>query len=368
MIAFWIAAALLSAAVAILIVLRAARAEARKPDEDPTLAVYRRQLSELDELAARGLLPDSERRSARTEAARRLLAAADAAPAAAGSGRSGRTGVIVAAALVPLVAVAAYLFVGSPQTPDQPYVRRLAAWTEEANSNDTAGQLTPPEMAAVLRTVVAKRPSDPMPLVYLAHAEVDADDMVAAEQDLRKAIALDPSRGELWQLLGETITMQAGDDLSPEARTAFERALALDPKLPAAHFYLGRAKIAGGDVSGGLAEWTILLGMIPAANPAHAALERQIAAVRTSGALPVSQDQQASGVDQQAMIRAMVARLAARLKAAPDDPQGWGRLIRSYAVLGDETDRAAAASQAQAQFRNRPEALAQVQQAEAAPQ
>jgi cytochrome c-type biogenesis protein CcmH len=368
MIAFWIAAALLSAAVAILIVLRAARAQARKPDEDPTLAVYRRQLSELDELSDRGLLPASERRSARTEAARRLLAAAEAAPGAAGSGRSGRTAVIVAAALVPLFAVAAYLFVGSPQTPDQPYARRLATWTAEANSNDTAARLTAPEMAAVLRTVVAKRPTDPMALVYLAHAEVDSDDPTAAEQDLKKAIALDPSRGELWQLLGETITIQAGDDLSPEARAAFERALLLDPKLPAPHFYLGRAKIAGGDVSGGLAEWSTLLGMIPADSPAHAALQRQIAAVQASGALPVSQDQQPSGADQQAMIRAMVARLAAQLKAEPNDPEGWGRLIRSYAVLGDEPDRAAAASQAEAQFKSRPDALAQVQQAEAAPQ
>jgi cytochrome c-type biogenesis protein CcmH len=368
MIAFWIAAALLSAAVAILIVLRAARAQARQPDEDPTLAVYRRQLSEIDDLAARGLLPDSERRSARTEAARRLLAAADATPGAGPPGRSGRTAVIVAAALVPLLAVATYLFVGSPQTPDQPYARRLAVWTDDASSNDTAARLTAPEMAAVLRGVVAKRPTDPMPLVYLAHAEVDSDDPVAAAQDLKKAIALDPSRGELWQLLGETLTMQAGDDLSPEARTAFERALVLDPKLPAPHYYLGRAKIAGGDVSGGLAEWSTLLGMMPADSPAHAALQREIAAVRTSGTLPVSQDQQASGADQQAMIRAMVARLAARLKAQPDDPEGWGRLIRSYAVLGDETDRAAAANAAEAQFKNRPDAMAQVVQAEAAPQ
>ena len=75
MIVFWVAAALLSVAVAVLIVLRAARAADRLPAVDPTLAVYRRQLSEIDDLADRGLLAQTERRSARTEAARRLLTA-----------------------------------------------------------------------------------------------------------------------------------------------------------------------------------------------------------------------------------------------------------------------------------------------------
>jgi cytochrome c-type biogenesis protein CcmH len=366
MIAFWIAAALLSAAVAVLIALRSARAQGRELNKDPTLAVYRRQLAEIDDRASRGLLPDAERRSARTEAARRLLAAADAAPPTRGTGRSGRAAVIVVAAVTPVVALAAYLVVGSPQTPDQPFARRLAAWTEEASNNDTVQRLTAPELAAVLRTVVAKRPADPAPLVYLAHAEVDSGDPVAAEQDLRKAIALDPKRGELWQLLGETIAMQAGDDPSPEARAAFERAIALNPQLPAAHFYLGRAKIAGGDVKGGLAEWTVLLAMLPSADPGRAALQEEIAAVQKAGALP-SDDQSATD-DQQGMIRAMVARLAARLKAQPDDPEGWGRLIRSYAVLGDETDRMAAMQAAHDQFQSRPDAWARVEQAEAAPQ
>ncbi|HXQ12080.1 MAG TPA: c-type cytochrome biogenesis protein CcmI [Caulobacteraceae bacterium] len=365
MIAFWIAAALLSAAVAVLIVLRSARAQARGPGEDPTLAVYRRQLSEIDDLAARGLLPAAERRSARAEAARRLLAAADAAPAAS-AGSGGRAAVIMVAVTAPLVALAAYLVVGSPQTPDQPYARRLAAWMEAASNNDTAQRLTSPELAAVLRMVVAKRPADPVPLVYLAHAEVDSGDPVAAEQDLKKAIALDPKRGELWELLGETIAMQAGDDLSPEAREAFERAIALNPELPAAHFDLGRAKIVGGDVKGGLAEWNALLALLPAASPARAALQQQIAAVQKTGALPP--DDQTSDGDQQGMIRAMVARLAARLRAQPNDPEGWGRLIRSYAVLGDEPDRMAAMQTAHAEFQNRPDAWARVEQAEASPQ
>ena len=37
----------------------------------------------------------------------------------------------------------------------------------------------------------------------------------------------------------------------------------------------------------------------------------------------------------------MVARLAARLKADPNDAPGWRRLIRAYTVLG-QTDKAKA--------------------------
>src|SRR5262249_22082836 len=36
-----------------------------------------------------------------------------------------------------------------------------------------------------------------------------------------------------------------------------------------------------------------------------------------------------------AMIRAMVEGLAERLKTQPDDLEGWRRLARSYAVLGE---------------------------------
>ena len=37
------------------------------------------------------------------------------------------------------------------------------------------------------------------------------------------------------------------------------------------------------------------------------------------------------------MIEGMVSRLAERLKAEPDDVEGWLRLIRSYVVLGRAT-------------------------------
>jgi len=44
--------------------------------------------------------------------------------------------------------------------------------------------------------------------------------------------------------------------------------------------------------------------------------------------------------DQQQMIRGMVDNLDAKLKADPNNFEGWVRLVRSYAVLNDK-DRAA---------------------------
>jgi cytochrome c-type biogenesis protein CcmH len=49
------------------------------------------------------------------------------------------------------------------------------------------------------------------------------------------------------------------------------------------------------------------------------------------------------------MIEQMVAGLDERLRQAPDDPEGWKRLVRSYMVLGrteqarDALERGAAA-------------------------
>ena len=54
---------------------------------------------------------------------------------------------------------------------------------------------------------------------------------------------------------------------------------------------------------------------------------------------PSAEDIEAAGEmsaeDQQAMIRGMVESLAERLQDAPDDPEGWRMLARSYGVLGE---------------------------------
>ena len=62
-----------------------------------------------------------------------------------------------------------------------------------------------------------------------------------------------------------------------------------------------------------------------------------------------------------AMIEGMVGQLAARLAAAPDDPAGWARLVRSYMVLGRPDDAAAALASARTALAGNAEGLATVE-------
>jgi cytochrome c-type biogenesis protein CcmH len=53
----------------------------------------------------------------------------------------------------------------------------------------------------------------------------------------------------------------------------------------------------------------------------------------------------------------MVAGLAARLKADPNDAMGWQRLIRAYHVLGDDTKAKEALATARKTFAGNRDAL-----------
>jgi cytochrome c-type biogenesis protein CcmH len=62
--------------------------------------------------------------------------------------------------------------------------------------------------------------------------------------------------------------------------------------------------------------------------------------------------------DRKAMIRSMVDGLAARLAQSPNDPDGWLRLIRAWAVLGDRDKALASLAEARTKLATDPKALA----------
>jgi cytochrome c-type biogenesis protein CcmH len=396
MISFSIAAVLLCALAGALILQRAAAA-ARRPDTDPTLAVYRRQLAEIDDLAERGLLAQGELRAAKAEASRRLLnaaqsanmaaeAAPDASEAKPGVPRIVRLAVLAAAAIAPLLAVGLYLLLGKPGVADEPFADRLKAWTQSDPS-----QLDPQRMAAVLETVVKARPNEVEPLTYLARAQAMSGNLPAATETIRKATRLAPNRAELWGDLGQLLVMQSQGQETPAATAAFQKAAAIDPNDAAALYHLARAEVTNGQVAAGLNDWRLLLTKLPdgdektalaqeidaTAKAGHLVAmqqpQQQAQASEPDGAAPSPQAGAAAGAqdgglppegsDQRKFIQTMVQRLADRLQQMPDDPAGWARLIRSYAILGDAPKMQAALDQAHKVFKDRPADLKTVDNA-----
>jgi cytochrome c-type biogenesis protein CcmH len=214
---------------------------------------------------------------------------------------------------------------------------------------------------------------------------------------MRKALRLEPDDADLWSNLGILLLLQGNGEETQPSQQAFRQALKLDPKSAPARYHLARARIAGGDVNGGLADWRALAGDLPADAPERRQLEQEIAATAQAGHLiaqpkapPEPQQQQAQaggGVEALAGAltgqggppagpgaggapdpRQMVAALAAKLQQEPNDLPGWARLIRSYAVLGDTDKMKQAQDRAHQIFKGQPEALKTIDNAASAPQ
>jgi cytochrome c-type biogenesis protein CcmH len=354
---FWTAAALLSA-LASWLVLTLARRRALAPAQgDPGLAVHRRQLAEIDDLVARGLLSPAEQAEVRAEAGKRLLAADDVMRPAMLSG--GRAIVTVTAVLTPLIALGLYLLVGSPGRADAPISARIAAWSQADPNTLTAAQI-----AAALTQVARKTPNDARLLQLLAKARLESNDPFGAAKALREAVAIEPRNPELWTQLGELFVLTGNGEVSLDARKAFGEALRYDRKALSPRYHLGLADIADGKAAQGLAGWRALLADLSADDPRREQLAAEIAEVTRTGKPPAPQQQPAApaaqagaGADMDQAIRGMVDGLAARLEADPSDPEGWVRLVRAYGVLGEIPKRDAALARARSLYKDQPRVL-----------
>ena len=344
MLGFWIAAAVLSAATgaAMLLFARRGASAGAAGQQDPTTSAYERQLHEVDDLAARGLLGPHEREAARAEAARRLLQAARRSSTPSQPGRTARWAAPALAAAAPLLAMVIYLGVGRPALPDQPFRERVAQWRAAPE------RLGPAEAAAVLESVVRERPRDAEAQGLLGRARLAAGDRFGAVTALETAAGLEPGRSARWIDLAQALLSMESPAVA-EARRALARAQAADPADLNVRYWLGRADVAEGNPAAAAQRWRALMADLPASDARRSALLADLEALETSSA---SADPDVAG---------MVEGLARRLEQSPDDPAGWARLARAYAVLGREQELQAALSRARRLFAERPEVLARVE-------
>ena len=359
MIGFWIIAGLLvvAALVALLKPLLWAAPEGADQGE-PVLAVFRRQLTNLDSEIAQGRLAPDEAAAVRAEITRRMLAAADqetqnSRPAVLGSAATScRLGIAIGiAALLPAAALAVYSAVGTPAA-----VERGGSAAAAPATDDRAKKLT--AAAEQLKARLQQEPGHVEGWVLLARTFASLERYPEARSAYSQAIALAPKEPRLHAELGELLVLAAGGEVTAEAEAEFAKA-GDDPR---ARFYSAEAALQRGDLEAAKATLRTLLATAPAEAPWRKLVQERLAEIApgeiapgeqtpaAKGSGPTAQDvaaaQSMSQEERQAMIRSMVDRLAARLEQNPNDRDGWTRLAHAYDVLGESEKAQAARSRA----------------------
>jgi cytochrome c-type biogenesis protein CcmH len=202
-----------------------------------------------------------------------------------------------------------------------------------------------------------------------------ADDAVAA---WRKAIALNGDSPPRESALGEALVAAANGVVTDDAKHTFQKAVAGDPHDAKAGYYLGLADEQDGNSAAAAGKWRTLLAQAPPDAPwagfVREALAR-VTAAPTAETVPkasptaptrgpmANDDSTADSMSEPQrteMIRGMVQRLADRLHADGNDVEGWLRLVRSYAVLGDRDKAKDAAADAKRALSDHPDEIKRV--------
>lgn len=360
---FWSVLALMTGAAVLAVLWPLARARsATAPVAGSDLAVYRDQLDEIARDRDAGLIGVAEAEAARLEVSRRLLAAAETerpdgttADAARGASWRRRAVAVIGLLGLPALALPLYLQLGSPQLPGQPQSARIASPDNKSIE----------ELVARVEAHLESKPDDGrgwevVAPIYMRMGRYD--DAVRAR---RNAVRLNGSTAERESDLGEALAAAAQGIVTAEAKAAFERAVALDTKAVKARFYLGLAAEQDGRKKEAAQIWRDMVDQAPpgagwvgfvrqalvrvdpnAAPPAPPPAAAEAPAAPGPTAADVSAAAQMSPEQRDAMILGMVARLAEKLKTDSTDVDGWLRLVRAYAVLGDRDKALAAAADA----------------------
>jgi cytochrome c-type biogenesis protein CcmH len=320
--------------------------------------VYRDQLAEIDRDLAGGLIAAPEADAARVEISRRLLAAAEGTDkVAVGSSATLRRAVAVVALIgIPIAAFSFYLPLGSPQIGDFPLAARSRA-------PDGTQPLI--NLVAQVEAHLEKNPTDGRGWTVLAPVLSRLGRYDDAVRAWRNSIAYDGDSSERRADLGETLMAAANGVITAEAKSEFERALAMNADEIKASYFLGVAAEQDGRNNEAASIWQSMLAKAPADAPWRGLVQAALSRVGGVAAPALTDDTMAAGnnmneADRGAMIRGMVERLATRLKQNGDDVEGWLRLVRAYMVMGDREKAASARADARQAVANDADRLRQL--------
>lgn len=345
-------AALLALGVIVLLLPLASRKAAIAEIDDADF--FRARLQEIERDLARGVIEAKEAEDAKIEASRALLNAearkVDGEVQASLFRR--RSAAVAAIVIIPAISLGLYYRYGSPLLYDVPLASRVA----EMNDNNNFAA-----MIAQVEKRLEEKPDDGLGWVTIAPVYADLGRYEDAIRAFENAIRYQGDSAELRSGLGEARLAAADGVVTAEARSDFDKAIALDPKNLRALYYLAVALQQDGKKDEAIAAFRSLLTMVESAGDASSLVKSRLAELEGE---TIKQDF-AADADQAAMIRSMVERLDQRLTSDGSDVEGWARLMRAYQVMGENDKAKTALERARKALEGNADALQKVEKSAA---
>ncbi|WP_060508267.1 c-type cytochrome biogenesis protein CcmI [Pseudomonas sp. NBRC 111124] len=271
---FWLSAGLLLLAALGFLLIPILRGRRQQQEEDRTalnVALYQERVAELAAQHAAGVLDEAQMAKGRDEAARELLADTEGAEPAR-QGHLGKALPLLAAVLVPALALGLYLHFG-------------AADKVELTQEFAAAPKTMDEMTTRLERAVEAQPDSAEGLYFLGRAYMAQQRPADAAHAYERAVALAGRQPELLGQWAQALYFAADKKWSPQVQALTDEALKADPNEVTSLGLRGIAAFEGERYQEAIDYWNRLLAQLPEGDASRAALQGGIdrAAERLGG-------------------------------------------------------------------------------------
>lgn len=305
MIELWLSAGLLLLVAFGFLLIPILRGRTRQQEEDRTalnVALYQERIDELAAQQAAGVLDAAQLGKGRDEAARELLADTEGAEPLR-QGHLGKALPLLAALLVPLLALGLYLHFG-------------AADKVQLTQEFAAAPKTMEEMTTRLERAVEAQPESAEGVYFLGRAYMAEQRPADAARAFERAVALAGRQPELLGQWAQALYFAADKQWSGQLQALTDEALQADPKEVTSLGLRGIAAFEGERYQEAIDYWNRLLVLLPEGDSSRAALQGGIdrAAERLGG----SAAKPAAPVGARLKVRVELAA-ALKDKVKPDD-------------------------------------------------
>ncbi|WP_054900022.1 c-type cytochrome biogenesis protein CcmI [Pseudomonas sp. NBRC 111131] len=259
---FWLSAGLLLLAALSFLLIPILRGRRLQQEEDRTalnVALYQERVAELAAQQAAGVLDDDQLASGRDEAARELLADTEGSEPPR-QGHLGKTLPLLAAVLVPLMALGLYLHFG-------------AADKVELTQEFAAAPTSMEEMTTRLERAVQAQPDSAEGLYFLGRAYMAEQRPADAARAYERAVALAGRQPELLGQWAQALYFAADKQWSAQVQALTDEALTADPNEVTSLGLRGIAAFEGERYQEAIDYWKRLLAQLPQGDASRAALQ-----------------------------------------------------------------------------------------------